>query len=53
MNRIKEINFADGVAIVEPGVITGVLQAEAFLQLAHAAQIAAPITWQMNCFVSP
>lgn len=29
MNRIKEINFADGVAVVEPGVITGVLQAEA------------------------
>jgi glycolate oxidase subunit GlcD len=28
MNRIKEINFADGVAVVEPGVITGVLQAE-------------------------
>ena len=29
MSRIKEINFADAVAIVEPGVITGVLQAEA------------------------
>ncbi len=29
MNRIKEISFADAVAIVEPGVITGVLQAEA------------------------
>jgi len=29
MNRIKEINVADGVAVVEPGVITGVLQAEA------------------------
>ncbi len=29
MNRIKEINFADAVAVVEPGVITGVLQAEA------------------------
>jgi glycolate oxidase len=29
MNRIKEINFADGVAIVEPGVITGTLQSEA------------------------
>ncbi|MES2570618.1 MAG: FAD-binding oxidoreductase, partial [Verrucomicrobiota bacterium] len=29
MNRIREINFADGVAVVEPGVITGVLQAEA------------------------
>jgi glycolate oxidase subunit GlcD len=29
MNRIKEINAADGVAIVEPGVITGVLQAAA------------------------
>ena len=28
MNRIKEINFADAVAVVEPGVITGVLQAE-------------------------
>ncbi len=26
MNRIKEINFEDGVAVVEPGVITGVLQ---------------------------
>jgi glycolate oxidase len=29
MNRIKEIHFADGVAIVEPGVITGELQAAA------------------------
>lgn len=29
MNRIKEINFADAVAIVEPGVITGELQARA------------------------
>ena len=29
MNRIKEIHFADGVAVVEPGVITGHLQAEA------------------------
>src|SRR5438477_6826985 len=29
MNRIQEINFNDGVAIVEPGVITGHLQAEA------------------------
>jgi glycolate oxidase len=29
MRQIKEINFADGVAIVEPGVITGVLQAKA------------------------
>ena len=29
MNRIKEINFADAVAIVEPGVITGDLQAQA------------------------
>jgi len=29
MNRIKEISFADAVAVVEPGVITGVLQAEA------------------------
>lgn len=27
MNRIKEINVADGVAVVEPGVITGELQA--------------------------
>jgi glycolate oxidase len=27
MNRIKEINFADGVAVVEPGVITGEFQA--------------------------
>jgi glycolate oxidase len=27
MNRIKEINFEDAVAIVEPGVITGELQA--------------------------
>ncbi len=26
MNRIREINFADAVAIVEPGVITGQLQ---------------------------
>src|SRR3984957_20037879 len=29
MNRIKEINFADGVAVVEPGVITATLQAAA------------------------
>lgn len=29
MNRIKEITFSDGVAVVEPGVITGTLQAEA------------------------
>jgi glycolate oxidase len=29
MERIKEINFADGVAVVEPGVITATLQAEA------------------------
>lgn len=29
MKRIKEIHFADGVAIVEPGVITGDLQAAA------------------------
>jgi len=28
MNRIKEINTADGVAVVEPGVITGRLQSE-------------------------
>ncbi len=28
MNRIKEINFGDAVAVVEPGVITGHLQAE-------------------------
>jgi glycolate oxidase len=27
MNRIKEINTADGVAVVQPGVITGELQA--------------------------
>jgi glycolate oxidase len=27
MNRIKEINFADAVAIVEPGVLTGELKA--------------------------
>lgn len=32
MNRIKEINFADAVAIVEPGVITGDLQAAARAQ---------------------
>jgi glycolate oxidase len=29
MRRIKEINFADGVAVVEPGVITGDLQSAA------------------------
>ncbi len=29
MNKIKEINTLDGVAVVEPGVITGVLQSEA------------------------
>jgi glycolate oxidase subunit GlcD len=29
MNRIKEIHFADAVAVVEPGVITGELQARA------------------------
>ena len=29
MNRILEINTADGVAVVEPGVITGDLQAQA------------------------
>jgi len=29
MNRIKEISFPDGIAIVEPGVITGELQARA------------------------
>lgn len=29
MNRIKEISFADAVAVVEPGVITGELQAAA------------------------
>ncbi len=28
MNRIKEINFADAIAIAEPGVITGELQAQ-------------------------
>ena len=27
MNRIKEINFADAVAVVEPGVLTGELKA--------------------------
>ena len=27
MNKIKEINFADAIAVVEPGVITGVLAA--------------------------
>lgn len=27
MNRIKEISFSDAVAIVEPGVVTGALQA--------------------------
>jgi len=32
MNRIKEIHKADGVAVVEPGVITGVLQASARAQ---------------------
>jgi glycolate oxidase len=32
MNRIKEINFADAVAIVEPGVITGDLKAAARTQ---------------------
>ncbi len=29
MNRIREIDFADAVAVVEPGVITGVLAAAA------------------------
>ncbi len=29
MTRIKDISFADGVAVVEPGVITGVLQTRA------------------------
>src|ERR1700676_1415855 len=29
MNRIKEIHFADAIAIVEPGVITADLQAKA------------------------
>ena len=29
MNRVKELHPADGVAVVEPGVITGVLQAAA------------------------
>src|SRR5256886_7007322 len=29
MNRIKEINFDDAIAIVEPGVITGELKARA------------------------
>ena len=32
MNRIKEINFADAIAVVEPGVITGELQAKARAQ---------------------
>ncbi|MEO5721198.1 MAG: FAD-linked oxidase C-terminal domain-containing protein [Chthoniobacterales bacterium] len=32
MNRIKEINFGDAIAIVEPGVITGELQAQARAQ---------------------
>jgi glycolate oxidase len=32
MNRIKEINFADAVAIVEPGVITGNLKVAARAQ---------------------
>ncbi len=32
MNRIKEINFADGVAVVEPGVITADLKAAARAQ---------------------
>src|SRR5258708_29661694 len=29
MNRIKEIHFADALAVVEPGVITATLQAAA------------------------
>ncbi|MCP5559011.1 MAG: FAD-binding protein [Verrucomicrobiaceae bacterium] len=32
MNRIKELNVQDGVAVVEPGVITGELQAAARAQ---------------------
>ncbi len=32
MNRIKEIHFADAVAVIEPGVITGDLQAAARAQ---------------------
>src|SRR5438046_8777983 len=32
MNRIKEINFADAIAIVEPGVITGDLKTAARAQ---------------------
>src|SRR6201989_2198606 len=32
MNRIKEISFEDAIAIVEPGVITGELQAKARAQ---------------------
>ncbi len=32
MNRIKDISFADAVAVVEPGVITGELQAQARAQ---------------------
>src|SRR5437870_11554983 len=29
MNRIKEINFADAVAVVEPGILTGDLKTAA------------------------
>src|SRR5436189_5225173 len=32
MNRIKEISFADAVAVVEPGVFTGPLKAAARTQ---------------------
>src|SRR5213080_537766 len=32
MNRIKEISFADAVAVVEPGVFTGALKAAARTQ---------------------
>jgi glycolate oxidase subunit GlcD len=32
MNRIKEISFDDAIAVVEPGVITGELQAQAKAQ---------------------
>src|SRR6266480_3139442 len=32
MNRIKEINFADAIAIVEPGVVTADLKADARAQ---------------------
>ena len=37
MNRIKEIHPADGVAVVEPGVITGALQAAVWHWQCHMA----------------